>query len=195
MNPSCHVCDQHHDLMYLTGNAFLCGPCRRAGRTRELDLHMRTLIPRLALLSWVSSGFAPTGGQSSEHPGGRQPTGGGMNGHDWWTRYTTARDAQAFVHAAESELEHAHRSTGDRTITESAEELTARIRAKRADGWTIKEVSMFCRCTETRVRQADRDTTVAKVLEMRGKYTVRQIGAMTGLPKSTVQDIIRAEAA
>lgn len=123
------------------------------------------------------------------------PKGGGMNGADWWARYVAARDTTAFIREVEHELEHALRSTGDRTVVESAEELTARIRAKRADGWSIKEVSLACRCTETRVRQADRDTTVAKVLEMRGKYTVRQIGAMTGLPKSTVQDIIRAEAA
>lgn len=167
--------------------------------TRDIqqDAHMRSLIVRLNLLSNVSAvNLDPSGGKATdESPGGRQPSGGGLSGADWWKVYLASDRPDRVITEAEEELKHAHRSGGDRDIVETAESLTARIRAKRAEGWTIDEVARDCRCTPTRVRQADRDSTVGKVLEMRGKYTVRQIGAMTGLPKSTVQDIIRAEAA
>jgi DNA-binding transcriptional MerR regulator len=162
-----------------------------------MDQHMRSLIARLNLLSNVSAvNPNPGGGKATdEHPGGRQPTGGGRPGSEWWAAYCNSPRPDRVVQEAEDELEHAHRSGGNRDITETAEQLTARIRRLRREGWTIREVSMHCRCTETRVKQADKDTTVAKVLELHGKCTVRQIETITGVPKSTVQRIINAEAA
>lgn len=166
-------------------------------RTPGQDAHMRHLITHLNLLSHVAAANPNADGSAAtdEHPGGRPPTGGGRNGHDWWTRYLGATDPDMVIAEAEGELEHAHRSGGDRDTTETAEQLTARIRRLRTDGWTIREVSLHCRCTETRVRQADRDTTVTRVLELHGRCTVRQIETITGIPKSTVQRIIEAEAA
>jgi hypothetical protein len=167
--------------------------------TRDIhqDAHMRSLIVRLNLLSHVPAANPnPGGGKATdESPGGKQPRGGGRSGADWWATYLRSDDPARVIKEAEDELEHASKSGGDRDVTETAEELTARIRAKRADGWTIKDVAYECRCTETRVRQADKDTVVAKVLELHGKCTVRQIETITGVPKSTVQRIIRAEAA
>lgn len=158
---------------------------------------MRALIVRLNLISHVPASNPNSGGgkATDEHPGGKQPKGGGRSGADWWGIYLRSNDPAGVIREAEDELEHASHSGGDRDVTETAEELTARIRAKRADGWTIRDVSIALRCTETRVRQADRDTTVAKVLELHGKCTIRQIETITGVPKSTVQRIIQAEAA
>jgi hypothetical protein len=166
-------------------------------RNFEQDAHMRSLIVRLNLLSNVSAvNLDSSGGKATdESPGGRQPSGGGRSGAEWWSIYLASDRPERVIQEAEDELEHAHRSGGDRDIIETAEQLTARIRKKRREGWSIDEVARECRCTPTRVRQADRDTTVAKVLELHGKCTVRQIETITGVPKSTVQRIIEAEAA
>lgn len=166
-------------------------------RTPEQDTHMRNLIVRLNLISHVPASNPNSGGgkATDEHPGGRMPKGGGRSGQEWWTAYTQAREPETVITDAENELKHAARSGGDRDVIETAEQLTARIRRLRGDGWTIREVSIHCRCTENRVRQADRDTTVAKVLELHGKCTVRQIETITGVPKSTIHRIIQAEAA
>lgn len=163
----------------------------------QQDAHMRSLIVRLNLLSHVPASNPNSGGgkATDEHPGGKMPKGGGRSGFEWWTTYLNAVHPEAVIADAERELEHAHRSEADRDVAETAEQLTARIRRLRAQGWTIKEVSISCRCTETRVRQADRDTTVAKVLELHGTCTIRQIETITGVPRSTIHDILRAEAA
>lgn len=165
--------------------------------THEQDQHMRSLIARLNLISQVPASNPNSGGgkATDEHPGGKLPKGGGRSGAEWWAAYEHAARPETVIDEAERELEHAHRSSGDRDITESAEQLTARIRKLRRDGWTIQDVSRECRCTPTRVRQADRDTTVAKVLGLHGKCTVRQIETITGVPKSTIHRIIQAEAA
>ena len=158
------------------------------------------LIAQWNLLSQgttASPGGASTG--DTEHPGGRRPPGGGMSGQDWLNRYNAAGDRGAVRDELEREIAHFTKSTADRAITETAEQLTARIRAKLDEGWTVREVSVHCRCTETRVRQAQAAPTPTdatpdiQALAAQG-LSVRNIAIRRNVSKSTVHRALRQAA-
>lgn len=174
-------------------------------RDFEQDARMRSLIVRLNLISHVpASNPNPGGGKATdESPGGKQPRGGGRSGADWWAIYLRADDPGRVIEEAKNEIKHAVLSGGDRDVEESAEELTARIRELRSDGFSVKEIAYHCRCTERRVRQAEEApitpeeaASVADVLTLyRREHTVRYIAQKTGISKSEVHRIIKGKRA
>lgn len=155
-----------------------------------MSVTIHTLIARYNLLSHGTTASPNAGGSPvSEHPGGRRPPGGGMSGQDWLDRYNNSGKDQRVLDELEHEIAHHTKSTADREITETAEQLTARIRAKLTEGWTVKEVAMHCRCTETRVRQAQAgtDDIASRVTDLHAQgKSVRSIALTLGIPKSTV---------
>jgi len=172
---------------------------------------MRTLIARLNILSQApAAGWNQTGGQSSEHPGGKCPSGGGMNGQDWWDRYTNARSPERVIREAQDELRLDRYSQSSKTSPETAEQTVRRM-LKETTGWTPQAVSTSAwRMSVTQVRkhrQADgRDQETGKALEvpehpqaadvLRLKAedptrTVRYLHSVTGVKKSTVHDILK----
>lgn len=88
-------------------------------------------------------------------------------------------------------------------LVEPAEVTDARIRRKLDDGWTVAQVALNERVTETRVRRAaaghdpaeQHDDTTSRVRELAAQgLTVRNIAMRLGIPKSTVHDLLRKAA-
>jgi hypothetical protein len=184
--------------------------------TTSRDQHMRSLIVRLNLLTHVpAAAAAPEGGAATdEHPGGKLPKGGGMSGADWWRLYCEAADGEKIIAQAERELEDSVRGPVERPAGETPEQEIARKTQRvlhlhddgawtRVDiasdtGLTIGQVSKIIMGAAIAVRlsaseRKDEAEVVRLWREDQGR-TVRYLAAATGVPKSTVQDILRRAA-
>jgi hypothetical protein len=184
--------------------------------SNDRDRHMRNLIVRLNLLTEVpAAAAAPEGGASTdEHPSRILAKGGGMDGADWWRLYREARDPEKIIAQAERELADAIRGPEERPAGETpAQEMdrkTARVLHLHNDGaWTRVDIASDTGLTIGQVSKIIMGATITKRLdagerkdaaevmrlwrEDQGR-TVRYLAAATGVPKSTVQDILRRAA-
>ena len=161
---------------------------------------MLQLLKALELISYgTTASWSPSGGGDTEKGGGRPAGGDTRPLHDIsaerFNGAATVTDRERVLNEARAELGRERVSQADRSTDETAEQLTARIRDLRRQGWPIKEVALHCRCTPTRVRQAEADHKADQVLELAGKgMTLRQIETITGVAKSTAQRILKAAA-
>lgn len=175
---------------------------------------MKGLIARLNVVSQApAANVGSTGGPSSEHPGGKCPSGGGMSGQDWWDRYVAARSPESVIREAQDELRLDRYSQSSKTSPESDEQRVRRM-LRETQGWTPQEVSTSSwRMSVSEVRRhrardgRDQETgkplvapvhpCAARVVELHRedpRRTDRYISSVTGVPKSTVNDIRRRAA-
>lgn len=177
------------------------------------DHEMRALIARLNCrpgdISAVN--MDSSGGRSSEHPGGKPPAGGGMNGQDWWDLYLASPDRAKAM--AEDALKQAHgpkeRPAGETPAQELARKTKRVLELHDDGGWTTHDMARDVGLTIGQVSRIIMAATVSRRLdagerkdaaevmrlwhEDQGR-TVRYLAAATGVPKSTVQDILRRAA-
>jgi hypothetical protein len=182
----------------------------------ERDHHMRQLIARLNCLAGDISAvnMDSSGGRSSEHPGGKQPAGGGMDGADWWRLYREARDPEKIIDQAERELADAVRGPEERPAGETpAQEMdrkTARVLHLHNDGaWTRVDIASDTGLTIGQVSKIimgaainqrldakdrkDAATVIALWNEDRTR-TVMYIAARTGYTRQHVRRILHKAA-
>jgi hypothetical protein len=182
-------------------------------RTANTDREMLNLIVRLNCRAGDISAVNPnqSGGRSCEHPGGKQPAGGGLDGHDWWQMYI-ARPAHT-IELAIRTLQDAH-GPKDKPAGETPEQemarKTRRVMHLHADGsWTTVDIARDTALTIGQVAKIIMGATINATLTARERAhtdevlrlwqedqgrTVRYLAARTGIPKSTVQDILRRAA-
>jgi hypothetical protein len=183
-------------------------------RTSDTDRNMLQLIARLVVMAGDIPAVNPnqSGGRSCEHPGGKQPAGGGLSGHDWWQMYL-ARPAHT-IELAIRTLEEALHGPKDKPAGETpAQEMdrkTARVMHLHADGsWTTVDIARDTGLTIGQVAKIIMGATITATLTAKERAhadevlrlweedngrTVRFLAARTGIPKSTVQRILRRAA-
>jgi hypothetical protein len=106
------------------------------------------------------------------------------------------------VEAARSELAAWKRRSDPPPEGETGEQMIARL-VKDGEGWRVEDVALAFRCTPSMVRrwrvEHDRNPDTgrlegtlaqAKDLMASGKYTLRQVAMLTGIPKSTIHDAL-----
>jgi hypothetical protein len=178
------------------------------------DQHMRSLIVRLILLSEIpASVLAPDGGPGTDvHPSSKRLKGGGMSGQDWWDLYVQSPD-RTLKHA--EEVLEGLRGPVERPAGETPAQETAR-KAKRVmelyddGGWSTNDMARDTGLTVRQVNRVLADVEVGRKLSAREKareaqvmhivhstpgVTVRHVAKVTGIAKSTVQDIMMRRAA
>lgn len=188
-----------------SGNSFLAR--RPSGFVWAVNItpEQRTILVRMALVS--HGGVQRLGGRRGGESGRTGPPGESLPMHEEWFvifKDTPEHQAVAITEQAQADLDAWLRRPLAHDTTETMEELNARIVA---DGWGIDAVdcSVAMRCTVTMVRRArlaemrhpdtgltlphvDRDPLGwANALDAVG-LTLRQIEAITGIPKSTLHD-------
>jgi lambda repressor-like predicted transcriptional regulator len=164
------------------------------------------ILIRMALVSYGAVAGYRTKTSGGDRPG--PPLGEAKPMHDVWAeRFQSAQshdELSVLVEAAQAELDAWIRRPFAPDTTDTLEDLCARIVG---DGWGVSadECARAMRCTPTLVRRArlaagrhpdsgytlperDRDTLLwARALDRVG-LSLRQIEALTGVPKSTLHD-------
>lgn len=176
------------------------------------DREMRQVLAEMALLSYgPTTRFDKSGGRSSEHPGGKQPSGDSNPLHEIWAeRWAEAPTAQTLQEAREA-LESVRKRVESAYTEETEAQLYARI-VKEGEGWPIADVARSLSVTATQVRKARRqhkrevefgkvvvDALIVsredRVLSLyRQGLSSAQISAQTEVKKQTVLNIIRRAA-
>lgn len=174
------------------------------------DHEMRALIARLNCrpgdISAVN--MDSSGGRSSEHPGGKPPAGGGMNGQDWWDLYLASPDRAKAM--AEDALKQAHgpkeRPAGETPAQELARKTKRVLELHDDGGWTTHDMArdvgltigqvsriIMAAAINDRMTAAERkdELEVMRLWREDNARTVRFIAAQTGRSKSDVQRILR----
>lgn len=169
---------------------------------------MRQILAELELLSYgTTASWNPGGGGDTDRD--PRPAGGDTRPlHETFrtehARAETPEDRDRVRRAAAAALEAQTKRTHDAPIEEeSADQVDQRIAALVRAGWTVKDIAIAARCTPTRVRRVSKGMPVeadeggedlALHLASQG-HTVRYIAMKTGMPKSTVHDLLRKRAA
>lgn len=179
-----------------------------AAEAVALTHRMLALLTEMATLPYGSvMNYNASGGRSSEHPGGRRPTGVEHSDQDRfrtrWEACRTVRDGRECVRAAEACLEEwRHAKKPDKA--EDPRALARDIQSKR--GWTDREVAEAMRLTVAQVHEARlagkccpakgypyKGATVVE-LANRGN-SVRQIGEMLAIKNpATVHRMLKKAA-
>jgi hypothetical protein len=136
--------------------------------------------------------------------GGPLPGGEGDPPLDHWLAlWASARlphEKVLIVAAARSELAAWKRRPDPPPEGETGQEMIERL-IHEGEGWTARDVALAFRCTPSLVRRwriehernpdtgrAEGTIEQAKDLMASGKYTLRQVAMLTGIPKSTLHD-------
>lgn len=173
----------------LLGGPYPLSALTPAAPAEGLDAEMRQVLAELALTShgttasWNSGG----GGDGSVSPPGESEPPHETYAADYTEAVDDAGRARVLA-AARAELVRIKRRDATFVREETVAELDERIIEKLDQRWTVAEVAISLRCTETRVRRAVRATTTTAVKELSDQgMTVRGIAMRTGLSKSEVQ--------
>lgn len=172
---------------------------------------MSAILNRLRLVSHAPTPtYNGAGGHSSEHPGGKQPSGEGRPPHERWaTLYEAApgdEEREHCIDGAGRELRSIVQAPDPSTYTvheETAAEFDARVRQKIQQKWTVDEVALDMKCTPTRVKQAiasappgenlEYDETKIRELHAQG-VPIRNIAVHQNVSKSTVHRVLKRAA-
>jgi hypothetical protein len=171
--------------------------------SRQVLDEARPILLRLALTSTVSAGrVTPRSGGSVHHTSGR-PSGAPHTAERFAQLISDShseREARGWLEAARHELQVTLRRPLASASDESWRELELRIVSEGA-GFPAVEVAIMCKCTTSFVRSArigaERDPEHGRSLagvsrerwshELRAAgYSLRQVSALTGIPRSTL---------
>lgn len=162
-----------------------------------LDQQMRQVLAELELVShgstasWdTSGGHAAPGHRILAETNQAVPDPPHVHYRDVYSRCATDDLRTAVLDRAKAELQQIRVRQAANTITEeTTAELDARIVELRRQKWTVKEIALHIRCTETRVRNATVTVTTVEIRELAQQdgMTIRSIAMRTGLSKSDVQ--------
>lgn len=161
-----------------------------------MERNIRQVLAELELISHgTTASWNPAGGTDSDRD--PRPRGGELDPpHDRYRRRylnaTTDTERANVLHAARAELAAITRRQAREVREETAAEFDARAREKLAEGWTVQQVADHMRATPTRIRRAQAGASEADVLAFAKQgMSVRYIALRVGIPKSTVQRLLR----
>jgi len=141
-----------------------------------IELHYKMLnlladmstLPNGSIMNYNSSG----GGKTSEHPGGKRPSGDLRSVYDIfkarWDGCRALPDARECIKAAEDELDHWRRSKA-KPNSETQQQLYRRV-VRVGEGWLDRECAASLRLTMATVHaaRAAHDRDAAKGLPLKG---------------------------
>ena len=111
-----------------------------------MEREMRQVLAEMSVLSYgATTRFDKSGGKSSEHPGGKQPSGDSNPLHDVfgreWRAATTEADRARILGEAREALQNARKRAEGAYTEETWEQLRDRI-VKEGEGFSLRDVAV-----------------------------------------------------